>query len=239
MKITANSMELFYDKQGQGPPLMLLHGNGEDHHIFDEITHELSGKRTVYRLDTRGHGKSGSVREYHYQDMADDVAAFITSLQIKKPCLYGFSDGGIVGLILAAQRPELLSGLVISGVNLCPGGIRPFHRFLFHIAYLVSKDPKLRLMLTEPDITEEMLWRISIPVYLTAGEKDVIRKEHTRYIAGHIKDSKLRILRKETHSSYVVHSRKLTGVIEEGLEFIDQHRILRSRKDDLLGSAEK
>lgn len=239
MKITVNNMELFYEKQGQGPPLILLHGNGEDHRIFDEIIHELSAKRTVYRLDTRGHGKSSRVKEYHYQDMTDDVVAFITSLRIKKPCLYGFSDGGIVGLILAAQKPDLLSGLVISGANLFPRGIRPFHLLLFRTAYLAGKDPKLRLMLTEPNITGEMLRRISIPVYLTAGEKDVIRKEHTRYIADHIKDSRLRILPKETHSSYVVHSRKLFPVIEEGLEFIDLHRILRSRRDGRPDSEEK
>lgn len=239
MKITVNNMDLFYEKQGQGPPLILLHGNGEDHRIFDEITHELSAKRTVYRPDTRGHGKSGRVKEYHYQDMADDVAAFITSLRIEKPCLYGFSDGGIVGLILAARKPDLLSGLIISGANLFPRGIRPFHLLLFRAAYLVSKDPKLRLMLTEPDITGEMLRRISIPVYLTAGEKDVIRKEHTRYIATQLRDSRLRILPKETHSSYVVHSRKLLRVIEQGLEFIDLRRILRSRRDGRPDSAEK
>ena len=105
MILAVGAVELFYEKQGKGRPLILLHGNGEDHHIFDESVDALAKEWTVYRPDSRGHGQSSPVREFHYQDMAEDIISMIEELQLVRPCLYGFSDGGITGLLIAAQRP--------------------------------------------------------------------------------------------------------------------------------------
>ena len=130
MILAVGAVELFYEKQGKGRPLILLHGNGEDHHIFDESVDALAKEWTVYRPDSRGHGQSSPVREFHYQDMAEDIISMIEELQLVRPCLYGFSDGGITGLLIAAQRPDLLSGLIISGANLNPKGLKRFPRCL-------------------------------------------------------------------------------------------------------------
>ena len=73
MILAVGAVELFYEKQGKGRPLILLHGNGEDHHIFDESVDALAKEWTVYRPDSRGHGQSSPVREFHYQDMAEDI----------------------------------------------------------------------------------------------------------------------------------------------------------------------
>ena len=51
---------------------------------------ELSRKHTVYALDTRGHGESASPEQYHYSDMAEDIAAFVHALDLTKPAFYGF-----------------------------------------------------------------------------------------------------------------------------------------------------
>ena len=73
MILKINEIELFYEKYGSGKPIILIHGNGEDHSIFDEIIPLLSNYFTVYAVDLRGHGKSSKINEYNYQDMADDI----------------------------------------------------------------------------------------------------------------------------------------------------------------------
>ena len=52
--------------------------------------------------------------------MCDDIIEFIKKLIIDKPILYGFSDGGIIGLLVAIKEPTLLSKLIVSGANITP-----------------------------------------------------------------------------------------------------------------------
>ena len=120
MYIQLNGQILYYEKYGEGQPFLLVHGNGETHEIFDVLIPELAEHYTVYAIDSRGHGLSASPKELHYMDMADDMAAFIDALELKAPLFYGFSDGGIVGLLLASKYPDKLSKLMISGANLTP-----------------------------------------------------------------------------------------------------------------------
>ncbi len=221
MKIEVNGIELFYEKEGKGPPLILLHGNGESGGIFCEAARKLAESWTVYRPDSRGHGRSSRVPELHYRDMADDMAAFIRELKLERPVFYGFSDGGIVGLLIAAGDPQLLSGLIISGANLQPRGLKPFVYWFFKILNLFFFKPAYELMLTEPNIRKSDLKKIRIPVYVTAGHRDLIRESHTRFLAEHIPESKLEILEGESHGSYVVHSLKLVKIIEAGTAFIN------------------
>jgi pimeloyl-ACP methyl ester carboxylesterase len=68
-------------------------------------------------------------------------------------------------------------------------------------------------MLTQPNITNAELNVISTPTLVLAGSKDVVKDKHTRMIAANIKNNILRILEGEGHSSYVVHSNKLYGII--------------------------
>ena len=80
MRVTTNGVSIYYEVRGKkGPALIMLHGNGEDHTIFDRAVDYLEQAFTVYLVDTRGHGESSPVREYHYQDMVDDLSEFIRS----------------------------------------------------------------------------------------------------------------------------------------------------------------
>lgn len=209
MKIQVNGLNLHYQQMGSGKPLILLHGNGEDHTIFDRAMQDFSRFYTVYALDSRGHGKSDPVPTLTYQEMAEDVAAFIRALDLQSPSLIGFSDGGVVGLLVAMQFPDLLGKLVVAGANLTPAGIKQPFRGLMKAKNLISPDSKLQLMLTQPHISGWQLTGISTPTLVLAGEKDLITEEQTRRIARSIPDAKLLILPGETHSSYVVHSDKL------------------------------
>jgi pimeloyl-ACP methyl ester carboxylesterase len=218
-----NGINIFYEKYGQGEPLILLHGNGESHKIFDKAIEILKEHFTIYALDTRGHGQSEKISEVHYSEMVEDVHAFIEALDIKKPILYGFSDGGIIGLYLAAQYPSLLSKLIISGANTTPTGIRNGWLKLFRIIYWVTRDPNFKMMLEEPNISDKILQKIKIPTIVLAGSKDMIKKEHTEYIACNIPNSSLSILDGESHGSYIVHSDKIAKLIIENVSKLAMH----------------
>ena len=198
-----------YQVVGQGPPLLLLHGNGEDHRIFAEAARELARDFTVYLPDSRCHGKSQKTEKIGYREMAADMISLVEQLEIRKPLICGFSDGGIVALLMAVARPALPAGLILCGANATPRGLKARCRLSFRLQWWKTRDPLVGMMLREPRISRRMLEAISVPVLVLAGSRDLIRRSHTRALAKAIPGSKLRILPGETHGSYVVHSRKL------------------------------
>jgi pimeloyl-ACP methyl ester carboxylesterase len=204
-----NGVNIFYRKIGDGKPLVFLHGNGEDGRIFSVAAERFARDGfCVYLVDTRGHGKSGKA-PLGYQNFADDVRAFIDELRLSRPALYGFSDGGITGLLLAVQNPGLLLRLAVSGVNLNPRALSRSFRFATRFLHFFTRDEKLRLMLKEPDIRTDELNRITEPVLVLAGSHDIVTRAHTESIAAAIPNAECRILKGETHASYVADNGKL------------------------------
>lgn len=215
MLLSVNGVQLYFEKKGKGSPMILLHGNGEDHTIFSELSEELKEYFTLYMIDSRGHGESERDAELDYVKMAGDIEAFVMALNLKKPVLYGFSDGGIVGLHLAMRSPWMLSRLIISGANTSVDGICRKDYYQMKLMYFFTRSRKIRLMLEQKEITEKELKKIVVPTLVLAGENDIIKEEHTRELAARIKSSRLHIYKGETHGSYVIHSRKLLPQIRE------------------------
>lgn len=212
MYLGVNGIQLFYTKTGQGRPLILVHGNSEDHTIFDEAVHVLREHFTCYAVDSRGHGKSSPCRELHYNDMAQDMIAFMTELDLEDVVFYGFSDGGIIAL-LAAMNCSRITDLVVSGANLTTKGTKMWFRLLLQAESLRGKDPLIELMKNEPDISPSELSVIRARTLVTAGSRDLIREAETRVIADAIPGAKLMILKGETHGSYIVHSTKIADIL--------------------------
>ena len=190
---------------GCGAPLFLLHGNGETHHIFEEAAPLLAPHFTLIMPDTRGHGESAPVREYHYADMADDLLMLIRALELPRAAVYGFSDGGITALLAAIASPERISRVIASGANTVPEGLTDDFLQEIGTQYEKTDDPLLRLILEEPHIDEAALAGISVPVHLIAGERDIVKPEHSEWLARTI-GCPLKVLKGETHESYVIHS---------------------------------
>lgn len=223
MYITVNGLELFYEQTGTGRPLVLVHGNDEDHTIFDEAVEVLKDKYTCYAIDSRDHGRSEKCRELHYEDMASDVIALIEQLDLQDVVYYGFSDGGIIGLYAAAKCPRI-TDMIISGTNLSPAGVKPLLRMAFKGMSLFRRDGKITLMLKEPNIDISMLHGIRARTLVLAGEKDAVTEKETLQIGANIPGAEIRILPKEGHGSYIVHNVRIAGLIDE---FVS-----RSRKKD-------
>lgn len=215
MNINVNDINLYYEIYGKGTPIILVHGNGETHQIFDVLIDKLKDNYTVYAVDSRCHGKSQKTEKISYELMAQDMICFIKKLKINKPIFYGFSDGGIIGLLIAIKEPKLLSKLIVSGANLNPNGISKVILILSKIVYFITRNKMTRMMVKEPNISIKDLEKINIPTYVLAGKKDVIKEEHTRLIAENIKNSTLEIVPKENHSSYIVHSEKIYNIIKK------------------------
>ena len=205
--VAVNGVTLHYEAVGEGRPVVLVHGNGEDHHLFDvEIDQLVKAGYRVYAPDSRGHGANEPLQEYHYADMAEDMYQFIRAMNLDKPAFYGFSDGGIIGLLLIITHPGCLGALAISGTNLSPAGLIPSFVKECTAINEEKNDPLITLMLTEPHIDPEELKKITIPVLVTAGENDLILPSETEKIADLIPNSSLIILEGEDHGSYIVNS---------------------------------
>ncbi len=209
-----NGIELYYEKAGQGRPLILVHGNGEDHSIFNEAVAELKKDFCCYAVDSRSHGRSSRVPTLHYEDMADDMIAFMEALDLSGAVFYGFSDGGVVGLI-AASRCERISTLIVSGANLSPRGVSRKIRLSIWAMNKIRPDDKLALMLREPQISDRQLRAIRAETLVLAGSGDLILPEETRHIAAMVPGAQLQILQGEDHGSYIVHSTKIAAIIRE------------------------
>jgi len=219
MKIKVNDVELYYEVAGSGSPLILVHGNGESHEIFDAAAEVLSKHFTCYLLDSRGHGQSQKVSTFHYADMAEDIYQFIQALSLQNITFYGFSDGGIIGLLLASKYPDLFERMIISGANTSPAAISGWVEEAFpDWRRIMKKSPLFKLMMTEPDITREKLAAIQIPTLVLAGSEDVIDEKDTRFIAESIPGATLQILQGEDHDSYIVGSTKVAELILEFCE---------------------
>ena len=214
MIVGINGIDVFYEVVGSGRPLVMVHGNGEDHTIFDKAADVLKESFTCYLVDSRGHGQSSSVDVFHYDDMASDMIGFMEELDLRDVVFYGFSDGGIVGL-LAASRCERITSLIVSGSNVSPKGVKLWLRILFRVKYCFKKDPLLELMIREPDIKDEVLSGINAKTLVLAGSRDIIVERETRHIASVVPGAELRILDGEDHGSYIIHNERIGEIIRE------------------------
>ncbi|MDD6565451.1 MAG: alpha/beta hydrolase [Parafannyhessea umbonata] len=106
-------------------PVLMLHGNGEEHGIFGQVIDAVCASgRPVVAVDSRAQGKSTrGTEELTYELMADDALAALAALGFGKAHLLGFSDGAIEALLIARDHPELALSLLSIGANLSPDGV--------------------------------------------------------------------------------------------------------------------
>ena len=109
-----NGLNIYYEIHGAGEPLVLLHGGVGSTGSFSEIMPSLSNSRQVIAVDLQAHGRSADInRPLSYEAMADDIAALMKYLGIKKADVMGYSLGGGVALRTAIQHPDLVKKLVV------------------------------------------------------------------------------------------------------------------------------
>lgn len=121
-----NGVRLYYEFHGQGEPLVLLHGGLGAIQMFGPVLPALAEKRQVIAVDLQGHGRTADVdRPLSIELMADDIAALIRHLGLKRVDLAGFSLGGGVALQTAVRHPEAVGRLVLVSTPLRRGAFYP------------------------------------------------------------------------------------------------------------------
>ena len=115
--VQLGTVRTWYDDHGDGKPLVLMHGGLTDSRFLEPNLGPLAERFHVYTPDRRGHGRSPDVEgPITYQLMADDTIAFLEQVVGGPVHLVGHSDGAVVAMLVAMQRPELVRRLVmISG----------------------------------------------------------------------------------------------------------------------------
>ncbi len=204
MKVMVNNIELAYEKLGKGDPLILLHGNGEDHHIFDEITKKLENNFTIYSIDSRNHGESTKTEDYSYETMAKDIYSFIKTLNLGKVNIVGFSDGAIIALILAMNQWECINKMALLGVNLKPDDFKEESYQFVKETYEETKDPLFKLMLEQPNIELDDVKTVTIPTLVIAAEHDIFKPELFIGLTNALPNAELVIMKGHAHDSYIV-----------------------------------
>ncbi|GAB3973577.1 alpha/beta hydrolase [Plantactinospora veratri] len=113
--VDANGVPLAYRVAGDParPPMVLLHGLGDDGRDWRTVLPALADKYRVYALDLRGHGRSGHPGHYSFELMRDDVIGFLDVLGIERCVLIGHSMGAVVATLVAQTAAQRLTHLVL------------------------------------------------------------------------------------------------------------------------------
>ncbi len=223
---------IYYEVYGSGEPLLLMHGNaGSISHFYKQIA-EFSKSWRVIAVDTRAQGKStdASNTPLTYEKFADDMKLLLDSLSIKQANLVGWSDGGNTGLIMAIKYPAYVHKLVTMGAVLSPNGVEPDVLKVLQnnvkensVSSPVKTTPErlVTLLVNEPHISDNDLRQIQAPVLVVAGEKDLVRPQHTKEIAANIRHSKLLIIDGATHYAPWEKPAEFNKAV---LDFFEEHR---------------
>lgn len=109
-----NGIKLYYETQGTGRPLILLHGGLGAIEMFGPNLPVLAKGRQLIAVDLQGHGRTADIdRPLTTELMAGDIAALIKHLKLERPDVMGYSLGGGVALLTAIRHPELVGKLVV------------------------------------------------------------------------------------------------------------------------------
>ncbi len=217
--------QIYYAVYGSGAPVILLHGGMANGDWFgDQVPALVRSGRQAILIDSRGHGRSTrDAQRYTYELMESDVLAVMDALKIRRAAVVGWSDGAIIGLVMALKHPERLTRVFAFAANMDPSGVKPgvAENPTFKSAIMRSAGQYARLSRTpngfpafdkaieamwntEPNYRAGDLRRIHTPVAIVDGDHDeAITRAHTEYLARTIPGAKLIILRDASHFAFL------------------------------------
>jgi pimeloyl-ACP methyl ester carboxylesterase len=199
--VEVNGMEMYYEVSGEGDPLVVLHGAYMNIPSMGEIIPMLAETHRVYAIEMQGHGRTNDIdRPITYENLADDVAAFMDAVDLERADVFGYSMGAAAGLQLAIRHPEKVDRLALASVAYDATGWQPeFTAFIpqmspdmfvggpMEAAFReMSPNPdgfrafaeKLIALEKEPMAWEEDVRSIEAPILVIAGDADVVTLEH-------------------------------------------------------------
>lgn len=118
-------MQLSVEIQGQGYPLLCLHGHPGNSRCMSVFTERLSRQYTTIAPDLRGYGHSQTSKPFAMQAHVDDLVALLDRLKLPHCLILGWSLGGILAMELALRFPDRVTGLILLGTAARPRGSHP------------------------------------------------------------------------------------------------------------------
>ena len=199
-----NGVSMYYGEQGEGDPLILLHGGVAGGEIFADVAPAFAARRRVIVPDLQGHGRTAHIdRPLRAEHLADDVAALIAHLGLERADLLGYSLGGEVTWRLAIQHPDRVRRIAVVSTPCRRNGSFPevvaaFDAMSAEMAPMMEPSPAYRhyaahaprpedwalhigrtadMLKVDFDWTEEVA-RIGAPTMLVFADADSVMPDH-------------------------------------------------------------
>lgn len=237
--ITGLRSPLYVESRGAGQVLVMLHGGSGEIDDLAALRDPLQPGRRIISPDQRGHGRSPGDGVISYAAQAAETAALLDELGGGPFDLLGWSDGGIVGLLLARDRPDLVRRVVAISANASLSTV-PAAFSEASMAWFSKPESALELTMPEsrrsldpcaaewpgiaarivamwrdgPDLELASLARIIAPVLFIAGDRDAIQPEHTLAMFRATPGADLAIVPRATHELVTTHVAEVSGLVE-------------------------
>lgn len=215
--------QIYYETHGTGEAIILLHGGLSVSSIFFAQMPALAQAHRVIAIDLRGQGRSTlGTQPFDYPLLADDVRAVLDTLGITQSTIIGWSDGGIIALMLSIEAPQLVRRQLLLGANFHPRGLTPsalesiqeelpataslasrlvYRLYSPHPARWQQLWQELQQMwLNGPVLSPQQLAGITQETLVIAGEFDNISLEHTQELRAALGNAQLQIIAGAGHN---------------------------------------
>jgi len=197
-----NGLNMYYEINGKGLPLVLIHGGGSTiQTTFGRVLDYFAKNHKVIAVEMQAHGHTADIdRPLSFEQDADDVAALLKQLDISKADIFGFSNGASTTLEIAIRHPQLVNKIIVASTMYNKSGAQPwFWDMMAHATFEQMPQPlkdayrqinpdtnalyamynrDVTRMRTFKDIKEEEIRSINAPAFVIIGTEDVVRPEH-------------------------------------------------------------
>lgn len=221
--VDAGGLRTYYEVYGSGDPLILLHGGMCPAETLDAQTPAFASKYRVFVPERRGHGRTPDVEgPITYDNMVEDTVAFMDAAGIDSSHLVGWSDGALVGMLVALRRPERVRKLVYISQNLTLDGLRPEAKPILGGMTRETAPPMFEQMYAalSPDGPDHFgvvfdkltsLWRsdtgvaigdlerVAAPTLVLVADDDILSLEHATSIHRALANSQLAVVPGTSH----------------------------------------
>ncbi len=231
--VEINGAKIYYEEYGNGEPLLLIHGNGGSILSMGNQIDYFKSKYRVIVADNRGQGKSElKTDSLTYVQITKDWEGLVEHLKLDSLNIFGWSDGGIIGLKMAISGKTKIKKVVAMGANLRPDSttvsssvVNAVIRFKKKVSSKIKeKDTTknwnyikqlLGLLGDQPNIPTTDLSKIKAKVLIIAGDEDIIRNVHSVEMYENIPNAQLCIMPGETHYTPASNPKYFNEIIDK------------------------